>query len=84
MIAERGVEFDVSARNLFYIRSGFGALFLITSPAVRNPGMSPFRRNSMEESEKPYVQYSDMTMTPAIRAALRKDMGFFRDTHIRR
>ncbi len=84
VIADRGVMFDVNAKNLFYLRSGFGSLFLITSPAVRNPSTSPFRRNIMSESEKPYVQYSEMTMTPSIRAALQKDMDFFWDTHIRR
>lgn len=84
VIAGRGVAFDVTAKNLFYIRSGFGSLFLITSPAVRNPGTSPFRRNSMTESEKPYVQYSELTLTPAIRATLQKDMDFFWDTHISR
>ncbi len=84
VIAERGVAFDVSARNLFYIRSGFGSLFLITTPAVLNPSTSPFRRNGMAKSKKPYVQYSEINMTPATRTAIRKDMSFFWETHIRR
>lgn len=82
LIAGRGVAFDTSARNLFYIRSGFGSLFLITSPSVANPTTSPFRTNTMTKSEKPYVQYSEIKSTPGIVSTIQKDMGFFWKAHI--
>ena len=82
VIAERGVAFDVSARNLFYIRSGFGSLFLITSPTVYNSSTSPFRANGMTKSEKPYAQYSEIKSTPGIRNIIQRDMKFFWDAHI--
>lgn len=82
LIAKRGVSFDTGARNLFYIRSGFGSLFLITSPAVLNASTSPFRVNTMTKSQKPYVQYSGIKTGPGIRATIQKDMTFFWNTHI--
>lgn len=82
LIAKHGVTFDTSARNLFYIRSGFGSLFLLTSPAVANSRISPFRVNRMTKSEKPYVQYSEIKTGPGIRTIIQKDMSFFWDTHI--
>ena len=82
LIAGRGVAFDTSARNLFYIRSGFGSLFLITSPTVYNSSTSPFRANGMTKSEKPYAQYSEIKSTPGIRNIIQRDMKFFWDAHI--
>ncbi len=77
-ISKRGVDFDTSARNMFYLKSGFSSLLRI--PHTQSD--AEFRPNTLPKSSQPYTYYSDLYQSPEIRERIRADLAFFRNLHL--
>ena len=76
-ISEKGVDVNISAENLFYLKSGFASLLHI--PNNRN---DDFRPNTLPAKSQPYVYYSDLDHSPLARENISADLIFFKNLHL--
>jgi hypothetical protein len=53
-----GADIDFSALNLFFVRSGFGPLFMMNNPSATGDHPALFDNNHLNLSQMPYTLYS--------------------------
>jgi hypothetical protein len=81
-VAQRGINFDSSARNLFFVRNAFALLFMENNPSMTGEHENLFPLNDLPATAQPYVYYSDMPDTSEAQDEVFRDMEFYHRMHI--
>ena len=77
-----GADIDLDIRYLFYLRSGFAALFLDSNPSATGEHGRLFPSNTLASTEQPFVYYSELRLSPDTRLQAIKDMTSYIRLHV--